>query len=112
LEELLITLIYQLRNLAPDQISRISKYLYPTIVGLLNRSGTVVLLKKDAILSARRFDQGKSVIAQPCHSVFISTFFYFRCHCLNSLSLSCCLDARPTYKVRTKNFRGSKKLSL
>ena len=76
-QELLIALVDQLRNLAPNLISRVGEDLRAAIVGLLDRGRDVVLPQKHAILCSGSFDQVKAMFAQPTDCVFVGAFFNF-----------------------------------
>src|SRR6266851_4382027 len=79
-QKLLVAAIDQLGNLAPDQISGMSKNLHPIVPVFLNGGGDVVFSQKDAALHSRRFDQIESVIAQPAQRFFITSLLYLGCH--------------------------------
>src|SRR6266566_6912814 len=80
LEYLLIAAVDELGNFSADQVPRVGENLHTVVAIFLDRRRDIVLLQKHATLSARRFDQIKTMIAQPLHGVFKCAFLYLGCH--------------------------------
>src|SRR3954468_21054533 len=84
---LLVSHIHQLRNLAADQISRVSKNLGAAFGVALNRSGNIILLQEHTPLGSGGFQQIETVLTQPICHFFIPAGKYFRfCHSFEPLS--------------------------
>src|SRR4029077_11148704 len=80
LEELLLSLVDQPRDLAADQDAGLGKETHSAIIGFLNGRGAVELLQENTVLRSRGFQDVKSVVTKPVHSFFIRGLLSFLCH--------------------------------
>src|SRR5581483_7229035 len=76
LEDLLVSLIHQLRDFAADQVTGVGENLHRVSAIFLNGGRHVVLLQKHTPLCTGSFDQIESMIAQPAESVFITALLF------------------------------------
>ena len=74
-QKLLIALVDQLGNFAPNQVPGISEDLYMIVAVLLDGSRHIVFFHEHPVLRAGGLDQVKAMIPQPGNSVFVSSFF-------------------------------------
>src|ERR1700751_3318600 len=85
LQELLIALVDQLRDLAADQVAGVGEDLRAFAVVLLDRCRNAVFLYKDPPSGTRSFQYIESMLPEPTHCVFVRFLFKLSCHCLESI---------------------------
>ena len=105
LQELLVSLINELGDLAADQEPGISEDLHAAVGRRFDRRGTIVLLYKHAVLYARRFQDVEAVIFQPGYGVFISA----GCDLLSHLSVNLLgkISTKPYHDGPTAGYLGN-----
>src|SRR6202167_1717713 len=75
LQELLVTAVDQLRDLAANQVSGIRENLHPILGRLLNRSRHIVFSKEHTPVGARRIQHIETVLAQPGQRFLVTSCF-------------------------------------